>query len=345
MKAAVFYAPLDLKLEEKEIPKPGIDEVVIKVEVSGLCPSDVRIFRSGSSSVKPPVTMGHEFAGRIYRVGENVEGINEGDRVNVPADAYCGKCRMCRSEHENVCEDGMAFGYNVNGAHAEYVLIPKRFVQRGGVFRLAKDTDYEEASMTEPLACSLNTVESAGTKPGKTAVVIGDGPMGLLHVALAKEYGATEIILCGLVDWKLKLGREIGASHSINANQEDPVKAVANISDSRGADIVIVTAVAPQTIVQGLQMASKKAFVNIFGGTPKGVTVQFEPNLIHYNELLLTGTSGYTYDHYAKASQLVGSHRIPLKRLITHRFKLGEIHDAIKAWDDKEKSMKIILTR
>jgi L-iditol 2-dehydrogenase len=345
MKAAVFYAPMDLRIEEKEIPKAGPEEVVVKVEVSGLCPSDVRIFKNGSSSVKPPVTMGHEFAGRIHQVGENVEGISEGESVNIPADSYCGKCAMCRSGHENVCENGMAFGYNVNGAHADYVLIPKRFVQRGGIFPLAKNADYEEASMTEPLACSLNTIESAGTKPGKTAVVIGDGPMGLMHVALAREYGASNIILVGLIEWKLKLGEQLGASRLINASEDDPLKAVANLTYGKGAEIVIVTAVAPQTLVQGLQMASKRGFVNIFGGTPKGVTFQLEPNIIHYGELLLTGTSGYTYGHYAKASQLLSSHRIPLKKLITQRFELEKIHDAIKVWDDKEKSMKIMLTR
>lgn len=345
MKAAVFYAPMDLRVEEKDVPKAGPDEVVVKVEVSGLCPSDVRIYRNGSSSIKPPVTMGHEFAGRIHQVGENVEGVSEGDSVNVPADSYCGKCAMCRAGYENVCENGMAFGYNVNGAHADYVLIPKRWVQRGGLFPLGKNADFEEASMTEPLACSLNTIESAQTKPGKTVVVTGDGPMGLLHVALAKEYGASKIILIGLIGWKLKLGEQFGANYVINASGEDPLKGVANITDGKGAEIVIVTAVAPQTLPQGLQMASKRAFVNIFGGTPKGVTFQLEPNIIHYNELLLTGTSGYTYGHYAKASQLVASRRIPLKKLITQRFELAKIHDAIKVWDDKEKSMKIMLTR
>jgi L-iditol 2-dehydrogenase len=199
--------------------------------------------------------------------------------------------------------------------------------------------------MTEPLACCLNTIQSLGTGPGKTAAVIGDGPMGLMHIGLAKEYGATEIILCGLTDWKLKLGEHFGANHLINAKEEDPVKAVANVTQERGVDIVVVTAVSPPTIVQAMKMASKRAFVSIFGGTPKGVTVQLEPNMIHYKEIFLTGNSGYTYAQYTKAAQLVASRKIPLKKLVTHRFKLEQIHDAIAAWDDKENSMKIMLTR
>lgn len=207
MKAAVFHAPLDLRIEDREVPKARGNEILVKVEVSALCPSDVRIYRNGSPILKPPVTMGHEFAGYVSDVGSNVEGINEEQRVTLP-DAYCGKCEMCRKGYENLCESPIAFGYNVDGGHADYVLVPQRFVNRNGVFPLAADVDYEEAAMTEPLACSLNTIETLGIGVGKTVAVIGDGPMGLMHVGLAKLYGASQVILAGLVDWKLKLGAE-----------------------------------------------------------------------------------------------------------------------------------------
>jgi len=342
MKAAVFYAPNDLRIEDQEIPRAGQNELILKVEASGLCPTDVKIFRNGSSTVRPPITLGHEFAGYVHEIGHGVEQVNERDRMNIPADAYCGNCRMCRSGHENVCEQPIAFGYNVNGAHAEYVRIPKRFIDRRGIFPLPSNVSYEVASMTEPLACSLNTIETLGTGPGKTVVIIGDGTMGLLHTALAKVYAAERIILVGLVDWKLKLGAELGATHAVNA-KGDVVKEILDITNGTGADIVVVTAVMQDTVLQALKMASRRGYISIFGGTPKGVTVQFEPNLIHYNETFLTGHSGYTYAHYAKAANIVATDKIPLKKLITQRFALQEIYDAIKVWDDKEKSMKIIL--
>jgi len=344
MKAAVFYGPNDLRLEDKEIPKAGKDEVVVKVEASGLCPSEVRIYRNGSPSVKPPVTLGHEFAGQVYEVDSHVGSVKPRDRVNIPADAYCGKCRMCIRGHENICEQNLTFGYNADGAHADYVLIPRRFVDRGGIFPLPSHLDIEEALMTEPVACSLNTIETLGTGPGKTVTIIGDGPMGLLHVGLAKIYGADKVVLIGLIDWKLKLGQELGATDLVDAKGE-PVKGVLEATNGIGSDIVVITAVTPETIVQGLKMAARHGYVSIFGGTPTGVTSQLEPNIIHYNELILTGNSGYTYAHYKTAAKIVASHMIPLKKLVTHRFKLERIHDAIKAWDDKEKSMKIILTR
>jgi L-iditol 2-dehydrogenase len=345
MKAAVFHAPLDLRLEDREVPKARGNQIVVKVEVSALCPSDVRIYRNGSSNVKPPVTMGHEFAGYVSEVGADVEGISDGEKVTLPADAYCGKCLMCRKGHENLCEDAISFGYNADGGHADYVLVPQRFVDRGGVFPLAADIDYEEAAMTEPLACSLNTIETLGTSVGKTVAIIGDGPMGLMHVGLAKVYGASQIILAGLVDWKLKLGAEFGATDLVNGREQDAVKAVRDSTNARGADITVVTAVTPETVVQGLKMVSRRGFVSIFGGTPKGVTVQFEPNIVHYNEIFLTGNSAYTYAQYSKASQIIAAHKIMLKKLVSHRLKLEQIFEALKIWDDKEKSMKIVLTR
>lgn len=344
MNAAVFYGPNDLRLEQREVPVPRGREVVVKIDVSGLCPSDVRIYRNGSALVRPPVILGHEFAGHVYEIGSEVEGVEEKAKVNVPADAYCGRCRMCRSGHENACESALTFGYNLNGAHADYILVPQRFVERGGVFPLGSEVDIEEASMTEPLACSLNTIDSLGVKPGMTVTVVGDGPMGLLHVGLAKLYGAEKIVLTGLIDWKMQLGKTLGATDLVNA-KGDPVKEVLDRTSGVGSDIVVLTAVLPQTIADALRMVSKHGYVSIFGGTPKGVKAEIEPNLIHYNEAFLTGNYGYTYAQYAKAAKIVANQKIPLKKLITHRFKLEEIHDAIKTWDNKEKSMKIMLTR
>jgi L-iditol 2-dehydrogenase len=344
MKAAVFYAPKDLRLEERDIPTPRKGEVIVKVDASGLCPSDVRIYKIGSSSVKPPITLGHEFVGRVHEIGSEVQGFEKDDKVNVAADAYCGRCRMCQRAHENTCENILTFGYNVNGAHADYVLVPQRFVERGGIFLLDDHIDTEEATMTEPLACSLNTIETLGAGPDKTIAVIGDGPMGLLHVALAKLYAVEKIMLIGLVDRKLRLGKELGATDLIDA-KGDPEKAVLDATNGIGSDIVVVTAVMPQTIAEALRMVSRHGCVSIFGGTPKGAKAEFEPNLIHYNETSLTGSFGYSYAQYTRASKIVATQKIPLKKLISHRFKLDQIHDAIKTWDDKENSMKIMLTR
>jgi len=156
VKAAVFYAPKQLKVEERPIPHPREREIVVKVDTSGLCPTDVKVYKYGSSLVKPPVVLGHEFSGTVYEVGDRVEEFREGDRVNVAADAYCGACDMCRIGKENLCRNPLSFGYNIDGAHAEYVLVPSRFIDNGGVLKVPANASLEVAALTEPLACAYH---------------------------------------------------------------------------------------------------------------------------------------------------------------------------------------------
>ncbi len=197
-KAAVFYSPGVLKVEEREIPEPDGEEIVVQPAVSGLCPTDVKIYRNGSSSVKPPVVLGHEFSGFIHSVGDEITHLQKGDSVAVAPDVSCGKCSNCKKGQMDLCRSALNMGYNVDGAHADYVRLPARYVQGGAVFKLDKVDSFDELALTEPLACSLHSIESVGIKPGKSIVVIGDGPMALLHVSLAKVYGADEIVVIGI---------------------------------------------------------------------------------------------------------------------------------------------------
>ena len=341
MKAAVLHKPGDLRVEDVPYPQPGKGEVTVKVEASGLCPTDVKVYRYGSSAARYPVILGHEFAGTVYEVGEGVEGVNVGDRVNIPADAYCGNCRYCRLGRENLCEDPITFGFQVDGAHAEYVRIPKRFIDRRLVFRIPDGVTFEEVAMTEPLACVLHDVESARVSVGKKVFVIGDGPMGLKHVMLSHLYGADEVVLVGLTDWKLRLGEELGATRTVNASQENPVEVADRMG---GADIVFLTVVSQGTLDQAMRIASKTGIVSIFAGLPRGSsTLTLDLNLIHYGERVLTGSSNYTYSEYERAFKLIISKRVNLAKIVSHRFSLKEFFEALKVWEDKVKSMKIII--
>ena len=333
-------------MEERADPSAKEGEIVVKVDTSGLCPSDVKIYKSGSSSVKPPVVLGHEFAGNIQAIGKGVRGLKEGDRVNIPADAYCGKCQMCRSGKENLCTDPLAFGYQVDGAHADYIAIPRRFVDNGGVYKVPDGVSLEVMSMTEPVACSYHDIVGLRVGPGKKLLVVGDGPMGLMHVLAAKAVGCEDIALAGLIDWKLKLGEELGATTLIHSGSttklQDEVKKMA----PDGVDATALTIVTSELVSQALSATIKGGYVSVFAGVPKGaVTTNFEPNLIHYNEVSLIGSSGYTYPEFRKAFEIVLSHGPELSKLVSHRFKLDEIMEAISVWEDKEKSLKIMITR
>lgn len=342
----MLYKPLDLKIEDINTPKPKNGEILIKVDTSGLCPSDVKIYKYGSDKVKYPIILGHEFSGIIYELGEDVESFLENDKVVVAADAYCGKCEMCKVGKENLCDNPLSFGYNVNGAHADFVLVPKRFVERGGVKKINSNIPLEAMSMTEPLACTIHSLRSLNLEFNDNLLIIGDGPMGLLHVIAAKALGINNITVLGLIDWKLKLAKELGASHIFNAKgSQNIINDIKNKFRS-GFTGIAVTVVSQETILEAMRLASKNGRVSIFAGLPGGQSnFTIDTNIIHYNEVSLMGSSGYTYHEFDLAYKIIEQNPEPLLKLVSHRFKLENIHDAINTWEDKEKSLKILITR
>jgi len=341
LKAVVYYGPGDIRVEDLLTPKIRREEILIKVKASGLCPTDVRIAKYGSPKVKAPVILGHEFSGVVEEAME-IEDLRKGDRVTLPADIYCGKCNMCRRGLENHCENALSFGYNLNGSHAEYILIPREAVIRNLIYRIPPSMSFEEAVFTEPLACCINSIEALGVTPGTSIAIIGDGPMGLLHVQLARIYGADEIVLIGLHDWKLDLGAKLGASTLVNAKKKDPIKEVLNLTAGKGVDKVVLTAGLPESLTQALKFISKKGIINIFAGVRNSL-VNLDTNAIHYNEIFLTGTKDYTYRMYEKALRMIAERRVKVKELISHKYRIDEIEKAITTWENKEKSLKIIL--
>jgi len=339
-RAYVLYKPGDLRFEERGIPKPGIGEFVIKVGASGLCPSDIKTYRHGSSSARYPVILGHEFAGTVYSVGEGVDVVKEGDRVNVTAAAYCGYCDMCRKGLEHLCNNMLNFGYNINGAHADFVVVPKQFIPRG-IFKLPDSLSFDIASMIEPFADVIHSVTLAEVGPDKNVAIVGDGPMGMLHVIASNLFGSKKITVIGLTDWKLKLAEDLGASLTINSKYNNPL----DILKNNKPDIVFLTVVSKQTLEESFSIVNKGGRVVIFAGVPQGSTsFTLDPNIIHYNGAWLLGSIGYNYIEYAKAFDLIVN-GAPIQKIVSHKIELEKFFDAINIWDDKEKSMKIIITR
>jgi len=336
----VLYKPGDLRFEEREIPKPGIGELVIKVGASGMCPSDIKTYRYGSSSARYPVVLGHEFSGTVYSVGNGVDVFKEGDRINVTAAAYCGYCDMCRKGLEHLCNNMLNFGYNIDGAHADFVVVRKQFIPRG-IFKLPDSLSYDIASMIEPFADVIHSVTLARVEPDKQVAIIGDGPMGMLHVIASNIFGSEKITVIGLTDWKLKLAEDLGASITINSNFTNALNELKNTRP----DIVFLTVVSKQTHEEAFSIVNKGGRVVIFAGVPQGSTsFNLDPNIIHYNGAQLLGSIGYNYIEYAKAFDLIVN-GAPIQKIISHKIELEKFIDAINIWDNKEKSMKIIITR
>jgi len=341
MKALIFYGPGDFRVDEVPTPRPKGDEVLVRVKAASICASDLRIFR-GEKAARPGIILGHEFSGDIAEVGADVRDLNVGDRVTVYPIIACGKCRFCIIGRRNRCVERKTIGVDVNGGFAEYVLIPGQAVRLGHVVKLPDNVSYEEASLTEPLATVVNSVETLGISYGDNVLVIGAGPMGLMHVMLARLRGAGKVIVSDFVDERLEIAKRLGADVIVNPRRDDVSAVVKSVTNGLGVDKAVVTVGSPEAVKQALLSIRVEGVINLFAGGGKDFRLDLDLNTIHYREVVLTGTQNATLDQYERALQLIASGKVPLRDIVTHRFPLV---DAPKAFALREgfKALKIVL--
>jgi L-iditol 2-dehydrogenase len=326
MKAARFYGQGDIRVESLAIPAPGPGEVLVRVRRCGICGSDLRTFQHGSSGgrYRTPRTLGHEFSGVVEALGEGVAGLHPGDRVAAAPASACGACEACRHGSPTLCANALDFGTTQEGAHAECVVIPAPLVSQGGLVHLPDDLSDESASLLEPLGTSFRGLVTRGRiQPGETVVILGDGPIGLIQVMLAKLLGAGMVVSVGHHADRLALAKEFGASAVVEASGKDISTAVRRATGTDGADLVVVSAPSPDAVEQSLQLARGGGRLIIFGGVPRGSTVEIDPNRIHYGELEVIGSLNCTTEEFRTA--LGHARRLPLDRLITHRVPLDRV--------------------
>jgi L-iditol 2-dehydrogenase len=332
MRVARFYAPGDLRLEEAEVPNPGPDEVKIRVRQCSTCGTDVKIFNHGHHHLVPPRVIGHEIAGEIVEIGANVGGWSVGDRVQVIAAVPCGQCYECVHGRMTVCPNQTSVGYHYDGGFAEFLVVPKAVLAVDGLNRIPDGVDFAEASVAEPLACVLNGQELAGVGDDDDVVVVGAGPIGCLHVRLARARGAKRVFLVELNRARLDMSAAVvHPDHAICGSEVDVVDEVRKLTDGRGADVVITAAASGAAQEDALQMAARSGRISLFGGLPKDKpTITLDANLVHYRELTLVGANGSSPAHNKRALELIATGQVPVSDLITHRLPLTELHDAIK---------------
>ncbi len=289
------------------------------------------------------MVLGHETAGRVFEVGKYVDDFSVGDKVTVAADVYCGTCENCRNGKENLCEKPLSFGYNFDGSHADYMIVPRAGVPRA-VFRLPDDMSFEMASMSEPFACVIHSMNVSNASPKNKVAIVGDGPMGLLHVIAGKIYGFSSISVLGLVDRKLNIALELGADKVYNRKEYKDVQSIKS-ENKEGFDIVYITVVNGTTIDEALQLVKKGGKIVIFAGVPAhSVSFNLDPNVIHYSEVTLLGSYGYTYLEYNSSVHLLYKHKEAIK-IVSHVLPLNRFNEAIDIWDNKEESIKILISR
>ena len=338
MRAALLHGVKDLRVETVDKPKVGHGEALVKVKAATTCGTDIKIFQRGyvSGVIQYPTVFGHEWAGDVAEVGEGVSWLRKGMRVRGGNSAPCLRCKMCGKGNYNLCENMMWLW----GAYAEYIKVPARMVMLN-MQEIPPHLSYEEAAITEPLACVLHGVEKAQVKLGDTVAIIGAGPIGLLHLLTAKKMGAGKVIISDLVDERLQVAQQLGAEETVNAKQEEPVEKVRRLTGGCGADVVIEAIGLPATWEQALSMVRKGGTVLEFGGCPPGTEIRVRTELLHYGQVTLLGTFHATPAHFKKALSLIASGAIGVKPLVTRRMRLDEIKGAFEILTRSKSDLKI----
>ncbi|MGH2789210.1 MAG: zinc-dependent dehydrogenase [Actinomycetota bacterium] len=345
MKVARFYAPGDLRLEEASRPEAGPGELLMRVRACGTCGTDAKILNFGHHHLVPPRVLGHEVTGDVEELGPGTEGFSPDDRVQLIAAIPCGECFECTYRSMSICANQESIGYHYDGGFAEWLVVPAKVLKVKGLNVIPGATTFEEAAVTEPLACVLNGQQLAGVTPGDVVVVIGAGPIGCLHVRLARARGASQVVLVERSTSRLDMSADrVLPDAAIDTTKDDAVDAILKLTQGRGADVVITAAASGAAQEEALQMAARGGRISFFGGLPKDDPyIKLDSNLVHYRELKIVGANGSTPAQNAEALGLIANGSVPVADLITDRLPLDRVHNAIEAVRSGH-SIKVVIT-
>lgn len=292
MRAAVFKEPGRMDVERVPVPECPNPGVLIRVRYCGICGSDVRNFSNGLKDGILNQIMGHEAVGEIVEVKGSLP-YSPGDRVAAAPDVSCGKCWYCRRGLVNLCEHHQMLGTHFPGGFAEYMAMPLEVIEHGFLEKIPDSLTYREAALSETAAAVVECQNRLGITVGDTVVIIGDGPVGCIHLELARSRGAARVVMVGMDRLEL-VGKFEPDLLFNNREPEKVVEAVLRATDGRGADFVISAVPTAAVQPQGLRMLRKRGTLVIYGGVPKnGNIAALDSNLIHYNEITVTGAFSY----------------------------------------------------
>jgi L-iditol 2-dehydrogenase len=337
MLAAVTHKAEDMRLEQVPIPEISEQEVLIAVKRCGICGTDPHIYQ-GRFPVPFPLIQGHEFSGEVVKVGSAVSSIQVGDKVTADINNSCGSCYYCRVGQKLFCEEIKQIGVHINGAFAQYVKAPE-----SNIYKLPADMSWDDAAYIEPLACVIRGQERANIKIGSSVAIIGAGPMGLVHAQLAKGNGASSVIISELNPARLRKAHELGIDHVIDAASQDPVQAVRDLTEGRGADFVIEAVGSIPTYQQAFQMVRRGGTLVTYGAAPATATMEIKPFEIYSKELTIVGSYAGTYDTWLKAISLITSKRFKPSDIISKIIPLPQLIAGIQEAIHNKDTIKIVI--
>jgi len=328
MLAGVLYGPSDVRMEEREVPEPKDGEVLVRIGAATTCGTDAKVYLRGGHPrmIKAPDVFGHEFAGVVHKTGAGVGGFEPGMKVVAANSAPCNRCFQCKDDRQSMCED-LLF---INGAYAQYVIIPERIVQQN-LLPISDDLSYAHAALVEPLACAVHGIVESGIRLGDTVVINGAGPIGLFFLQLAKLKGA-RVITCDLSEERLATASKLGADETVDASKvDDQVATVKSLTEGgRGADVAIEAVGSPQVWERTILMARKGGTVNLFGGCKPGSTITVSTDLVHYSEVTLKAVFHHTPRHIKIALDLIEGGDIIAEAFVTATRPLEELAEALE---------------
>lgn len=335
MKAAVFYEPGVIRIEEKEVPAVQGDEVLIRVMAAGVCGTDMHILdgAKGASECYPPVVLGHEFAGIVEAVGEDVKNVKTGDHVTADPSIMCGKCYACQTGKPHFCESYSATGVTYDGGFAQYCKVKEE-----QVYTLKPEISFEEAAMCEPLGCCLHGIDRADIQTGDTVLVIGGGTIGLIMVQLAKLAGAATVIVSEPVESKRRRAESLGADYTLNPMEKTPFELIKE-EGIREINVTIECVGRKQTMMDAFTYVSSGGHVLLFGLTEPDCEILIKPYEIFQREITITASYVNPYTH-GRAANLLNTGKIRLSELISDRLSLDEI---TKAFEIRGKNGKMMI--
>lgn len=337
MKASRFLGNKTFAVTDLPTPHAGPGELVLRNQVCGVCGTDVHIYHGepGSADVNPPVVLGHEYSGEVVEVGEGVTGFAVGDHVTVDPNIYCGHCAYCQNGKKQLCPSMEAIGVTRDGGFAQYSLIPA-----SQAFKLEPTVPWEAAAMAEPLACCLHGIDLAGIQVGDKVCVVGGGAIGLLMVQLAKLSGASQIVLSEPNEKRRQVGLQLGANAALDPTRPDAQEAFAQVLDG-GANVVIECVGNVPAVKSAFQFAGKGATVLLFSVPKVDATFDLPLFDVYKKELTIKG-SFVNPDTHARAVALINSGKVDFDPIITHRFTLDQLPEAI-AMQMSDASIKVVV--
>ena len=347
MLAAVFHAPNNIIVEQVPVTHR---HVTLKVRACAVCGYDARVFRNGHRKVHPPVILGHEVCAQIQNDIRADDGatMNSGSRVAVCPLIPCLHCKYCQIGDYNLCINLREIGSSSDGGFAEYVTIPEHLIKIGGLVQVPDNLTDEEAALLEPLACCLNSYyRMLPVAKESSVVIIGDGPMGLIHLQLFKRLSGSRVAIVGKVPLRMEMARAMGADAVLAYSPEKTVADIhdfAGASSGGGADIVVVATSNPVAFELATKVSSRNSKINLFAGMPKGQTLLLDANWLHYNQISVTGTFSSTPKILEDAAKIAADKTIDLSTIITHRYSLPEIEKAI-AVTEKYRGLRAVINK